>query len=155
MTVQLRPSFLRCVAWVTLGLVVVTAATYFWEGYREHHWWTRDYILTLLVPFAIVPVVVWFMFVPRRLEFNDSEFTIQYPFRPLHILEWADLKYYGPGPNVFMIEFIDVGTFQIFPRAFRRSEWRLLKNFLSTTFPDRKASGYFGDRMFKWPRRKT
>jgi hypothetical protein len=70
-------------------------------------------------------------------------------------LDWSDLKYYGSSENVFMIQFASVGTFQIFSQAFRRSEWRTLKNFLVTTFPDRKASGYFGDRMFRWPRRKT
>jgi hypothetical protein len=133
-------------------LALVTAFGYFWQGYRENHWWTRDYMLSLLIPFSIAPLVVWFMFVPSRLEFSDSEFTIQFPFRPLHTLNWSDLQYYGFGENVLMIQFAGVGTFQIFPQAFRRGEWRMLKNFLATTFPDKKASGYFGDRMFKWPR---
>jgi hypothetical protein len=135
-----------------LALALVTAFAYFWQGYRENHWWTRDYMLSLLIPFSIAPLVVWFMFVPSRLEFSDSEFTIQFPFRPLHTLNWSDLQYYGFGENVFMIQFAGVGTFQIFPQAFRRGDWRMLKNFLGSTFPDRKASGYFGDRMFKWPR---
>jgi hypothetical protein len=155
MSVQLRPSFLRCAAWVTLALAVVTVLAYFWQGYRENHWWTHGYMLSLLIPFGIALLIVWFMFVPSRLEFSDREFTIKFPFRPLHTLNWSDLQYYGSGENVFMIQFASVGTFQIFPQAFRRSEWRMLKNFLITTFPDRKASGYFGDRMFRWPRRKT
>jgi hypothetical protein len=155
MSVQLRPSFLRCAAWVTLALVMVSVVGYFWQGYRENHWWTHGYMLSLLIPFGIAPLVVWFMFVPSRLEFSDSEFIIQFPFRRRHTLNWSDLQYYDSGENVFMIQFTSVGTFQIFPQAFRRSEWRMLKNFLVTTFPDRKASGYFGDRMFKWPRRKT
>jgi hypothetical protein len=54
-----------------------------------------------------------------------------------------------------MIQFANVGTFQIFSQAFRRSEWRLLKDFLSSKFSDRKAAGYIGDRMFKWPWKKT
>ena len=152
MSVYLRPSFLRCATWVILALAVVTGLAYFWQGYRENHWWTRDYMLSLLIPFSIAPLVVWFMFVPSRLEFNDSEFTIQFPFRPLHTLNWSDLQYYGFGENVFMIQFASVGTFQIFPQAFRRGEWSMLKNFLATTFPDRKATGSFGDRMFKSPR---
>ena len=155
MSVQLRPSFLRCAAWVTLALVMVSVVGYFWQGYRENHWWTHGYMLSLLIPFGIAPLIVWFMFVPSRLEFSDSEFIIQFPFRRRHTLNWSDLQYYDSGENVFMIQFTSVGTFQIFPQAFRRSEWRMLKNFLVTTFPDRKASGYFGDRMFKWPRRKT
>jgi len=155
MSVQLRPSFLRCAAWVTLALAVVTVVAYFWLSYRENHWWTHGYMLSLLIPFGIAVLIVWLMFVPARLEFSDSEFIIQFPFRPLHTLNWSDLQYYGSGENVFMIQFASVGTFQIFLQAFRRSERRMLKNFLATTFPDRKASGYFGDRMFKWPRRKT
>jgi hypothetical protein len=155
MSVQLRPSFLRCVIWVTSVLTVFVVITYIWQGYRENHWWTPRYMLSLLIPFGIAPIFVWVMFVPSRLEFSDSAITIQFPFRPLHTLDWSDLQYYGPGPNVFMIQFASVGTFQIFPRAFRRSEWRMFKNFICTTFPDRKASGFVGDRMFKWPRRKT
>jgi hypothetical protein len=155
MSVQLCPRFLRCAAWVTLALAVVTVVGYLWQGYRENHWWTHGYMLSLLIPFGIAPLIVWFMFVPSRLEFSDSKFIIQFPFRPLHTLNWFDLQYYGAGENVFMIRFTSVGTFQIFPQAFRRNEWRMLKNFLVTTFPDRKASGYFDDRMFKWPRRKT
>ncbi|HVF71725.1 MAG TPA: hypothetical protein VM940_08955 [Chthoniobacterales bacterium] len=155
MSVHLRPSFLRSTASVTLALAALAVATYFWQGYRENHWWTHRYMLSLLIPFGIAPLMVWFMFVPARLEFSDKDFTIRFPFRPLHTLDWSDLQHYGSGPNVFMIQFAGVGTFQIFPQAFRRSEWRMLKSFLSTTFPDRKASGYFGDRMFKWPWRKT
>lgn len=155
MSVRLRPSFLRCAACVTLALAVLAAITYFWQGYHENHWWTQDYMLSMLIPFGIAPLIVWFMFVPSRLEFSDSEFTIQFPLRPLHKLAWSDLKYYGSGNNVFMIQFADVGTFQIFPQAFRRSEWRMLKNFLTATFSDRKASGYIGDRMFRWPWKKS
>jgi hypothetical protein len=155
MSVKLRPSFLRCTAWVTLALAAFAVATYFWQGYHENRWWTHGYMLSLLIPFGIAPLLVWFMFVPSRLEFSDRGFTIRFPFRPLHTLDWSDLQHYGSGPNVFMIQFAGVGTFQIFPQAFRRSEWRILKNFLSTAFPDRKAAGYFGDRMFKWPRKRT
>lgn len=81
--------------------------------------------------------------------------VVQFRFRRLHTLEWSNLQYYGSGRNVFLIQFASAGTFEIFPQAFQRREWRLLKNFLSTTFPDKKAAGCFGDRMFKWPRRKS
>jgi hypothetical protein len=136
-------------------MLALAVIAYFWQGYRENHWWTRDYILTMLIPFVIVPLAVWLMFVPSQLEFSDSQITIKFPFRPLHTFSWSDLHYYGAGPNVFMIQFAGVGTFQIFPQAYRRSDWRMLKNFLSSTFPDKKASAYIGDRMFKWPRRKA
>jgi len=155
MNVQLRPSFVRVSMPVTTVLVVVTAIGYFCQGYYEHHWWTREYILSLLIPLFVAPIAVWLMFVPERLEFSDTHFTIQLPFRPVHTVPWSALQYYGAGSSVFMIQFSGVGTFQIFAHAFRRSEWGLLKTFLSSTFPERKASGYIGGRMFKWPRRKT
>ena len=155
MTVQLHPSFARAAAPVVAVVTGLTAATYFWQGYHEHHWWRRDYIISLLIPFTIMPLAVCVMFVPRRLEFSDTHLRVQLPFRRLHTIAWADLEHYGSGENVFMIQFSGVGTFQIFAQAFRRSEWRLLKNFLSTKFPERKASGYFGNRMFRWPRKKT
>jgi hypothetical protein len=118
-------------------------------------------MLSLLIPFAIVSVIFWSMFVPSRLEFSDTEFTIKFPLRPLHVLEWSDLKYFGPvrywGPveGVFMIEFVSVDSFQILPQAFRRSEWRMFENFLSAKFPDRRASWAIGNRMFRWPWKET
>ena len=111
MSVQLRPSFLRCVTWVALAMGVVTGVAYFSQGYRENHWWTGDYTLYLLIPFSIGPLLIWFMFVPSRLEFSDSEFTIKFPFRPLHKLNWSDLRYYGSGENGFLFQFESVGTF--------------------------------------------
>ena len=152
MSVRLHPSFVRASASVLALIFALTVATYFWQGYYEHHWWTRDYIISLLIPFTIAPLAVCVMFVPRRLEFSDRRFMVQLPFRRLHTIEWDDLEYYGSGSNVFMMQFSGVGTFQIFTHAFPGSEWRMLKNFLSTTFPERKGSGHFGDRMFRWPR---
>jgi len=119
-------------------MLVLTLIAYFWQGYRENKWWTQDYILTMVIPFAVVPVVVWFMFVPSLFEFSDSEITIKFPFRRVHILPWSDLQHYGAGPNVFMIQFAGAGTFQMFAQAFPGAEWRTLTNFLSTRFPERK-----------------
>ncbi len=110
-------------------------------------------MLSLLIPSVIILAVVWFMFVPSQLEFSDGQFTIKFPFRQVHTLSWSDLKYYGAGRNVFMIQFAGIGTFQIFPQAFPPNEWLMLKNFLSSAFPDKKASGHIGARMFKWPRK--
>src|ERR1044072_9423861 len=67
MSVQLRPSFFRCAAWMVAIMLVLAVITYFWEGYRENHWWTRDYMLSMLIPFVIGPLAVWFVFVPSRL----------------------------------------------------------------------------------------
>src|SRR2546425_1209729 len=121
MNMQLHPSLARACATVVAMLLAVTAIAYFWQGYHGHHWWTRDYILSLLIPFTIAPIAVCLMFVPSRLEFSDTAFVIQLPFRRLYTLSWDDLRYYGRGKNVFMIQFSGVGTFQIFAQALRRS----------------------------------
>lgn len=151
---RLHPNFLRAAAIVVVMMLFVTIAGYFWQGYHDNHWWKRDYIWSLLIPFMIFPAVVCLAFVPFRLEFTDTEFVIQMPFRQLYTLSWDDLEYYGPGNNVCMIQFSGVGTFQIFTQAFRWSEWRMLTDFLSDKFPDRKTSWYIGDRLFKWGGRR-
>ncbi len=155
MSVHLRPSFVRACSFLLALLTTLAVATYFWQDYHEDHGWTRDYIVSLAIPLTIVPFVVCAMFLSKRLEFSDSDFMIQFPFRRLHRIDWEDLENYGSGPNVFMIQFSGIGTFQILPQAFRRSEWRRLTTFLATTFPERKASGYFGHRMFRWPPHNT
>ncbi|MBB6244271.1 hypothetical protein [Rhodanobacter sp. MP1X3] len=155
MTTQLHPNFYRCVTWVFSAILVLATIGYLWQGYGEGDWWTRDYIFSMLIPIAIAPLAVWLMFVPSQLEFSDSQIIIKFRFRPLYELSWSNLKYYGSGQSVFMIQFVGYGTFQIFPQAFHRSDWLLLKNFLSSTFPEKKASGYIGNRMFKWPRPKV
>ena len=80
MSVQLRPSFLRCVTWVALAMGVVTGVAYFSQGYRENHWWTGDYTLYLLIPFSIGPLLIWFMFVPSRLEFRTASSRLSFHF---------------------------------------------------------------------------
>lgn len=154
MTVRLQPSFIRSSTTVLIAIVGVTALSYVWQGYHQHHWWTRGYMLSLVVPVVLGPVAVWLMFVPRRLEFTETDFTIQFYLRRLHTLPWDELKYYGRGNNVFMLQFVGQEAFQIFSSAFPKGQWRLLTNFLSNRYPDRKASGYIGNLMFKWRGRK-
>lgn len=154
MTVHLKPSFLRSSCAVLIAIAAVSVLPYLWQGYYEHHWWSRGYMLSLLVPAVFCVFAVWLMFVPVRLEFDDTHFTIQLPLRRPHTLPWEELKYYGPGQNVFMIQFAGREAFQIFARAFPRDQWRLLTNFLSDRFPDCKASGWIGPFMFKWRKNK-
>jgi len=155
MTIQLHPSFSRCAIWVVAAILVLAVIVYFWQGYGEGDWWTRDYIFSMFIPVAIGPVAVWLMFVPSQLEFSESHIGIKFRFRPLYALSWSDLKYYGAGQSVFMIQFAGCGTFQIFPQAYSRGDWLLLRNFLLSTFPEKKASGYIGNQMSKWPRPKA
>jgi hypothetical protein len=87
------------------------------------------------------------MFVPSWLEFSDTDFTIKFLFGSLHNFDWLDLHSYGPGENVFVIQFT-ARTFQILPQAYRRTDWRMLENFLSSRFPDKKVSNHRGYWMF-------
>jgi hypothetical protein len=155
MSGQLHPSFLRAAASVLALMVAWTAATYFWEGYHNHHWWTQDYLLSLLIPFAIMPAVVCLAWVPSQFEFSDTHLTIRFPFRRLRTLAWDDLEYYGWFESVYGLQFRTAGTYTFYPQALPRREWRMLKSFLCTTFPQRKASGYIGARLFQWRRKKT
>jgi hypothetical protein len=155
MRAQLHPSFVRAAASVLTWMVVITAAAYFEQGYRQNLWWSRSYFLSLLIPFAIAPVVVC---VALQFEFSETELTIQFPFRPLRTVPWDDLKYYGWGEGVYGLQFHTSGTFTFYPAALPRREWRTFKSFLLTAFPERKASGFIGARLFQWPwkkRRKT
>jgi len=133
-----------------MGVAAVTLIAYFWSGCFDHKWWTFDYILSLGIPFSIAPIAVWFMFVPKKLEYSETEFSIGRRFTGSCNLRWSELKYYGDGNNVFMIQFRDRPAYQIFAAAYSRDQWKQLVQFLSDRFPEKKASGYVGPFMFKW-----
>jgi hypothetical protein len=154
MRVQLHPSFLRGAASVLSWLVALTAISYAWQGYHKHHWWTRDYFLTLLIPFTIMPAFICFMAVPSRLEFSDTDLIIQFLFRRPRTIPWDDLAYYGWLEGVYGLQFRGAGMLDILPQALPRREWQMFKSFLFTTFPERKASGFIGARFFQWPWKK-
>lgn len=155
MTVRLQSSFLRSSFAVLIGIGSVTLLPFLWQGYHNQNWWSQGYLMSLLVPAVIGPVAVWLMFVPKRLEFTDTYFTIQFFLRRVRTLPWEELKYYGRGNNVFMIQFDREQAFQIFTYAFPKKQWRLLTNFLSNRYPERKASGWIGPFGFKWPWRRN
>ncbi len=154
MNAQLHPSFFRAAARILALFIALAAAAYFWQGYYGHHWWTRDYILSLLIPLAIVPTLVCVVWVPLRLECSPTRLTIQFLFRPLYSVAWDDLEYYGWFRGVFGLQFRSSGTFTFYPQALPRREWRAFKTFLRATFPERKASGSIGARLFQWPWKK-
>jgi len=154
MRVQLHPSFIRAAASVLAWMLALTALMYFWQGYHQNLWWSGGYFLNLLIPFTIAPAVVCIAWVPLHFEFTDTELTIQFPFRPPRTVSWDDLQYYGLFEGVYGLQFHTSGTFTIYPAALPRGEWRVFKNFLLTTFPERKASGFIGARLFQWPWKK-
>ena len=150
MSVRLRPSPLRTAGAVVLAIGGVMATTSVTA--ESEHWWHRA--ATLLVPVGTFFVAVSLMFVPIRLEFTDTDFTIRYLLGRTHTLSWDELEYYGPGNSVFMIQFYGRPAFQIFASAFPRQQWSQLTNFLATQFPDCKADMWFGPFGYRWRRKK-
>jgi hypothetical protein len=150
----LNASFVRAFTKTLTTLLVVSSAAYLWDGYYDGKWWDVGYIESLSIPLVIFPVIVWFMFVPKRLEYSESDFVIDRRFAKICTLPWSQLRYYGPGNNVFMIQFEGRQAFQLFAGAYGRSEWAAFLAFLSNRFPHQRASGYLGARMFKWRKRK-
>ena len=135
-------------------MLALATVAYFWQGYHQNLWWSRGYFLSLLIPFTVAPVVVCVAWVPLQFEFSDTHLTIQFAFRPQHVVPWDDLQYYGWFEGVYGLQFYTSGTFTFYPQALPRREWRALKDFLSATFPERKASGFIGARFFQWPWKK-
>ncbi len=60
--------------------------------------------------------------------------------------------YYGWFRGVYGLQFHNEGTF--YPQALPHRKWRTFKDFLFTTFPERKAAGSIGSRLFQWPWKK-
>ena len=155
MTTRLHPSFVRASASTLALLIAMSAVGYLWQGYHDGQWWSRGYTLSLLIPFAIMVLFISITWVPTRFEFSDTHLTVQFPFRSPETVPWDDLEYYGWLEGVYALQFRGAGKLTFYPQAFPRREWRLLKTFLRSTFPERKASGFIGTRFFKWPRKKT
>jgi hypothetical protein len=154
MEAELHPSFLRAAATVLMWMFALTVVAYFWQGFYQNLWWSRDYFFSLLIPFTIMPIVVCVAWVPLRFEFSETELTIQFPFRSLQIVPWGDLEYYGWFEGVYGLQFYASGTFTFYAAALPKREWRIFRDFLLTTFPDRKASGYIGSRLFQRQRKR-
>ena len=112
-------------------------------------------MVSLLIPFAIAPLFISVAWVPTRFEFSDTHLTVQFLFRSAETVPWDDLEYHGWLQGVYALQFRGAGKLTFYPQAFPRREWRMLKTFLRTRFPDRKASGFIGNRFFQWPRKKT
>jgi hypothetical protein len=146
---RLTPSFLRVFVKVGLAVISVSALGYFLQGYREGKWWTSGYMWSLTVPIILAPVAVWFMFVPKLVEFSETEITIA-TLLGKYSYAWTDLDCFGPGNNVFKIQFSgDRQPYQIFAGAYSGEEWSKLTNFLNTHFPERKIAYSIDDRIFR------
>jgi hypothetical protein len=147
---QLVPSFWRASGTVAVVWLMGCSASYFYQGYVEHKWWTLGYAESLLIPAAFLVAVVWIAFVPTFLEISDTSLRIKFHFRKHHDMPWSQLKYWGTAESVFMIQFGGRLTFQIFLRAYSSKQRIHFAEFFSSKFPKQKAGGWFGNRGFKW-----
>ena len=147
MTVDLRPSFLRTLCSFFLVFGALTALFYVFGTSSTHAGDSQETLLGSLLVSTLLGSLVWFFFVPRRLEFSDTQFTIKAPLGRLQTFRWDELEYFGPGRGVFVIQFLGCSSFQIFTFGFPHSKWRLLKRFLYDNFPDRAGSFSIGGRF--------
>ena len=146
---RLEPSFLR--VFLRVGTLVVAASVigYLWQGIHEGKWWTLGYIASLAVPVVLMPVAVWFMFVPSFFEYSEEEISLRMLFRE-GTYAWDMLDAYGPGRGVFMIQFKgDTGAYQILAGAYSRREWQAFRTLLETRFPDQRSSFSIGGRLIR------
>jgi len=133
-------------------MLIGTVAAYFYQGFVEHKWWSVGYVVSLAIPFAIVPTAVWFMFVPQCLEFDDLSLLVQPRFRSIRTLPWSEMIRWGKGEGgVFFIRF-GRQTVNILSSAYSPEQWTSLTEFLSAKFPDRKADGHVGTWSFRMRR---
>ena len=145
MNTRLHPSFVRAAASVIAWLLLLIPLTYLFQPRLDYRSSTTGFAIALLS----MPLFVCVIWVPSQLEFSATHLTIRFPFRPLYTVPWDDLEYYGWFKGVYGLQFHGTGVFTFYPQALPRSEWSALKNFLSTTFPERKAGGAFGNRLHK------
>ena len=146
----LTPSFNRFLGNYLLWIGSFAILTYLWQGYYNGDWWKIGYFESLLIPISIMMVFIWYGFVPKKLGYSDEKFEIDNFMNGKNSISWSELKYHGYGRGVYMIEFNGTDTFQISKWAYSKNEWFEFMNFLTTHFPDKKATGYFGNKMFKW-----
>jgi hypothetical protein len=120
-----------------------TSACYFLEGYGKAGWrTTAEDMLGVSILILAAPVFVWFSFVPRLLEFSETDITIS-TLLGSYTYSWNSLYCYGPGRGVFKIQFEgDRQPYQIFAGAYRSDEWSTLINLMKARFPERVASGF-------------
>ena len=146
--VTMKPSIRRTVAAVLLGIGGCMAAS--GATATGDQFWPRTGELVGVV--AVFSAIVWFMFVPVRLEFDRVELTIRYLFGRTRTVPWYELELYGDGGGCFTLQF-EGQSFQIFSPAFDPCDWHQLVALLSARFPDCKADGWIGPTLFRWRRK--
>lgn len=136
----LKPSFRRtffCMIWQLWSVIPLWAI---FHRLHTGHWWNPDFAAQIVIAPVLLPPLVYFGFVPRRVEWTNTECRIRLKLDCTRILPWTQLCAYGDGNNVFYLKFHGVTRFQIFAGAFPRDDWKALLCFLKRNYPVRKTS---------------
>jgi hypothetical protein len=144
---RLTPKFWR-VALRTGGAVALVIVLSQWKSFHQGHWPGIGTTCSYSIPIILFPILVWFMFVPRVLEYSEDEINLR-TFLREGSYRWKSLDAYGPGPGVLMIQFAGEAAYQINGGAYSKEEWSTFRNFLETHFPDRKTSFSIGGRLIR------
>jgi hypothetical protein len=128
--------------------LLVSGFTYFFQGEHQHRWWSTTYIISLSIPMAIIPAVVWFGFVPRRIRYNRDVLEFTSRFFGVQSLPLSKLRHWGFGRNVLMLEFektaLSRRTLQIALSFYPQAVQAEFLEFLSSNFPERKTGVWWG-----------
>jgi len=129
-------------------LSFVTVAAYFFEGTVQHNWWTPHYILSFAIPFTVVPVIQYVLFVPRRLAWDDDGLEVDTWLGGNFRCSWSQLRHWGSPGITFTLEcgslFGDGRSFQLALNYFTPESVKALRELLNDNFLDRQATFWIG-----------
>ncbi len=145
--VVLKPSFLLVLLKVGGACCLITGLCYLCG--HPGHWPDIQSVLGVVVGATCLSVLVWFMFVPRRLAFSDNEITLS-TILGTSTYRWSTLGGYAWGRGVFMIQFEDDRrAYQISASAYPKAEWSKLMSLLTERYPDRLVRFYIGANLLR------
>jgi hypothetical protein len=146
--IRLTPNFWRVAVRVG-GVVALFIVLTQWQSFHQGHWPDPRTVCSFSIPIILAPILVWFLFVPRLLEYSKEEINLRL-FLGEGSYSWKSLEAYGPGRGVFMLQFTGhFGAYQILSSAYPSAEWSSFQNFLETQFPDKKRSFSIGGRLIR------
>lgn len=144
----LLPSLPRTILRVLFTMLAIMAISAAIRRWATGHWLEASADATLVIPITFLPVAVYFMFVPRRIEWSPSEFFISTWGRS-ETFSWERLEAYGDGRGVFQLQFSECATFQIYAEAFDSRQWQELHEFLTSSFPDKHSRWWIVSRTMR------
>lgn len=103
-------------------------------------------MVSLLIPFSLVPALIWLSFVPARIEFSQQAMLIRLPFRSAREFPWSDLRYWRKSVNMMFILQFHSGEFQFPLFAFSAAQRRQFIGFMSSHFPQHEVRGWLAPR---------